>query len=186
MATPTPRLAGTTYAFDSSGNLTTSKPVSTKTKASLATNPYYRYVFDNNGRLQSVTDPIDRQVTFTWATEAGQLRLQTVHVWDGHDWQLEVDVFPALHVLANLGARLPRSHRVGRMARVGRRGGGVSRTGRARNPKTVGSSGVNAKGLAGPSEVPLNTLVRQARVGDGRSSRRRSWFMHGPKFLWCR
>lgn len=83
---------GGMFVFDARGHIISARPAS----ASAGTKSF-SYSFDDNGRIQSVTDPIDRTVDFTWtaASDAnGQLvdRLSRITFWDDRFWTLEYDV----------------------------------------------------------------------------------------------
>jgi RHS repeat-associated protein len=76
---------GDVFTFNADGTLKKAKPVFTKDKAALA-NANYRYTYDAQSHLITVTDPLDRDITFDWTLVSGIKRLTGIHVWGGHDW----------------------------------------------------------------------------------------------------
>lgn len=80
--------SGDLYLFDSEGNLDKARPAYTKDKA---TQGYYRYTVNSSGHVTKVTDPIDREVTFTWTAISGGERLTRVTTWDARHWDLTYD-----------------------------------------------------------------------------------------------
>jgi YD repeat-containing protein len=57
---------GDLYTFDAQGELLRAKPVTSKPKVA-GQAASYRYAFDGAGHLTSLTDPLGRQITFTWS-----------------------------------------------------------------------------------------------------------------------
>jgi RHS repeat-associated protein len=76
---------GDVYTFNADGTLAKAKPVFTKDKAALS-NANYRYTYDAQLHIITVTDPLGRDITFDWTLVSGTKRLTGIHVWGGHDW----------------------------------------------------------------------------------------------------
>lgn len=72
---------GDVFTFDQQGKLSKAKPVYSKPKAAQS-GAVYSYAYDQD-RLTSVTDPLGRQVLFTWTDFGGTKRLTRISTWAG-------------------------------------------------------------------------------------------------------
>lgn len=89
---------GGIYRFDADNKL-----VRAKSGSASPSSEGFSYVFDTEGRIQEVTDPMGRRITFTYAL-MGDLpdpRLQKITTWDGRSWTLVYDTSGMLESVDN-------------------------------------------------------------------------------------